>query len=164
MRMTNRTQHVPALLILSTVLLLSGCPFWDTGSCEVNYPTSQPTTESRQVKVTEFTQAPSTMGKIYLYQQYLFINAPYQGIYIYDNSDATQPIPLIFIEISGNVDMAIKEGYLYVDSYGALVTIKLVDDFGNVLIDANNIAEVSRVEKVFPNYSIDYGGLGNDSC
>ena len=85
MKKISFRQQIPALLILTTVLLLSGCPFIDWGDCGVNDLRPQSTSEISQVKVSEFTQAPSVMGKIYLYQQYLFINSPYSGIYIYNN-------------------------------------------------------------------------------
>ena len=47
-----------------------------------------------------------------------------------------------FIEIPGNVDMAIKDDILYADSYIDLVAI----DISNV----TNPIEVKRVEDVFP--------------
>jgi len=163
MRMTKLKQHISALLILSTTLLLSGCPFigfGDEGCNSSNVSSSAINSQIKHVGVSEFTQAPTIMGKIYLYQQYLLINSPYKGIYIYNNSDATQPLPLVYLDIPGNVDMAIKDGYLYVDSYSDLVTVRLVDDLGNVLIDVKNVAEVSRVGNVFPLFS--RSNFGND--
>ena len=47
-----------------------------------------------------------------------------------------------FIEIPGNVDIAIKDNILYADSYVDLVSI----DVSNF----SNIAEVGRIQKVFP--------------
>jgi hypothetical protein len=35
-----------------------------------------------------------TTGKIYVYQQYLFINEPEKGVHIFDNSSPNSPINL----------------------------------------------------------------------
>ncbi len=80
--------------------------------------------------------------KIYLYQNYLLVNSANQGIHIYDNTDPANPQHVIFINIPGNVDIAIKQDYLYVDSYIDLVTIDISD--------MNTIKEVHRVENMFP--------------
>ena len=52
------------------------------------------------------------------------------------------PDPVLFINIPGNVDMAIKEDVLYADSYVDLVAIDVSD--------LNNVKEVGRMEDVFP--------------
>jgi len=81
-------------------------------------------------------------GKIYSYGRYLFINAPNEGIHIYDNADPAQPQNISFLKIPGNIDMAVQNGLLYADSYVDLV-----------VFDLNNPAEptmVGRTENVFP--------------
>lgn len=55
-------------------------------------------------------------GKIYVYQNYLFINEINEGIHIFDNSNTAKPINLSFITISGNRDMAVKDNVLYADN------------------------------------------------
>ena len=47
-------------------------------------------------------------GKIYFYQDYIFINEIREGIHIIDNKNPKNPIPLAFVKIKGNVDMAVK--------------------------------------------------------
>ena len=81
-------------------------------------------------------------GKIYFKDQYIFINERMKGVHVYDVSNPNSPQNKGFIEIPGNVDIAIKDNILYADSYIDLVSID-VSSF-------SVIKEVGRVEKVFP--------------
>ncbi|HEY3371131.1 MAG TPA: hypothetical protein VGK10_09805 [Prolixibacteraceae bacterium] len=93
------------------------------------------------VKMTEAREM-NNPGKIYFKDQYIFINEKMEGVHVYDVSDPANPQNKGFIEIPGNVDIAIKDNILYADSYVDLVSID-VSSF-------TAIAEVGRVEKVFP--------------
>lgn len=81
-------------------------------------------------------------GKIYMKDQYLFVNEKYKGIHIFDNTNPSAPVNLGFIDIPGNVDLAIKGSFLYADSYVDLVVISIRD--------MNNPVEISRIENIFP--------------
>ncbi len=81
-------------------------------------------------------------GKIYFKDQYIFINEKMEGVHVYDVSDPANPQNKGFIEIPGNVDIAIKDNILYADSYVDLVSI----DVSNF----SAIREVGRIQKVFP--------------
>ncbi len=81
-------------------------------------------------------------GKIYFKGQYIFINEAMKGVHVFDVSDPKNPQNKGFIEIPGNVDIAIKDNILYADSYVDLVSID-VSDF-------SKIAEIGRVKDVFP--------------
>jgi len=93
------------------------------------------------VKMTEAREM-NNPGKIYFKDQYIFINEKMIGVHVYDVSDPTNPQNKGFIEIPGNIDIAIKENILYADSYIDLVSID-VSSF-------SAIAEVGRVQKIFP--------------
>lgn len=67
------------------------------------------------------------IGKIYLYNNLVFINTPNEGVHVYDNTDPYSPTKMTFINIPGNIDIAIHQGYLYVDSYMDLVTVDIHD-------------------------------------
>ncbi len=84
-------------------------------------------------------------GKIYLFGKTLFVNEPGKGIHVINNADKSNPISLSFINIPGNVDMAVKDNILYADSYFDIVVFDLSD--------VNNIKQVNRVEDVYMNYS-----------
>ncbi len=79
-------------------------------------------------------------GKVYTYQDYIFINDKYQGIHVIDNSNPEQPVKIAFITIPGNVDISVKDDYLYADSLTDLVVIDISD--------INNISLVNRLENV----------------
>ena len=81
-------------------------------------------------------------GKIYFKDGYIFVNEEMKGIHIIDNRNPQSPVNLKFIEIPGNVDLAVKNNILYADSYIDMVAID-ISDIGNP-------KEVSRVKDVFP--------------
>ncbi len=81
-------------------------------------------------------------GKIYVYGETLLINEKNKGIHVVDNSDRTNPTNKHFIEIPGNIDLAVKDGYLYVDSYVDLIVLN-INDF-------DNITKIHRRDEVFP--------------
>lgn len=81
-------------------------------------------------------------GKIYFKGDFIFVNEYQKGIHVVNNTDPTNPVIEKFIEIPGNVDLAVKGDMLYVDSYVDLVTI----DISNL----DNIIEVDRDTNVFP--------------
>ncbi|MCK3684292.1 hypothetical protein [Maribellus sp. YY47] len=90
-------------------------------------------TESRELKVP---------GKIYFKDNLLFVNEMFEGIHILDMTNPADPENIGFIEIPGNVDIAIRNNTLYADSYVDLVAIDISD--------IDHPAEVDRVEDVFP--------------
>jgi hypothetical protein len=80
-------------------------------------------------------------GKIYIYEDYLFINEPQKGIHILDNSNPSSPSNVNFINVPGNVDLAINSNFLYADSYVDLLVFDISD--------VRNINLTERVEDVF---------------
>jgi len=82
-------------------------------------------------------------GKIYIKDNYLYINEVNKGIHVYDNTNSASPVYVCFINIPGNVDMAIKGDVLFVDSYIDLVSINISDQ--------QNPAVIDRVSNAFPN-------------
>lgn len=85
-------------------------------------------------------------GKIYLYRHYILISNPNDGIHIYDNSDPQNPIHLLYINIPGNLDIAVKGDFLYVDSYIDLVAL----DISNIDTNINSVVETHRIKDIFP--------------
>jgi hypothetical protein len=70
-------------------------------------------------------------GKIYVYGKYLLVNEIKKGIHVFDNTNPAEPLPVGFLQVLGNTDMAIKDGQLYADHMGNLVALT-VNDFGSV--------------------------------
>lgn len=115
-------------------------------------------TESVRVTLNELRTGIKTLpaqdlenpGKIYVKDNYLFINEVKKGIHIIDNSNPSLPKAISFIQILGNVDIAVKGNILYADSYTDFVAF----DISN----PNAVKEVSRTKEVFSNGQVD--GIG----
>lgn len=83
-------------------------------------------------------------GKIYAYQQYIFVNDKDKGVHIIDNRNPLQPSRINFLKIPLNRDVSIKGDYLYADSGMDLVVFNIAN--------INNIQMIGRVENVLENY------------
>ncbi|GGW34435.1 LVIVD repeat-containing protein [Arenibacter certesii] len=79
-------------------------------------------------------------GKIYVYGDYIFINDQFKGVHVIDNSEPKSPKKIAFIKIPGNIDISIKDNYLFADSIMDL----LVLDISNI----HSIKTVNRLENV----------------
>ncbi len=89
------------------------------------------------VKITAPQQIES-QGKIYLKDNYLFINEPNKGIHIFNVSKKEKPIAVKFIKIYGNVDIAVKTNTLYADSYTDLLIFNITDPVNPIFIKRIN--------------------------
>ena len=78
--------------------------------------------------------------KVYAYQEYVFINDKSKGVHIIDNSNPQQPVKIAFLEIPGNVDISVKDNFLFADSIMDLIVLDISD--------INNIEQVNRLEGV----------------
>ncbi|GHE30304.1 LVIVD repeat-containing protein [Sphingobacterium griseoflavum] len=147
-----------AWLFLLAALLFYGC---DKVTTERTYAVRLPTFVSMSTlrlqaeQMVVLPQPLESTGKIYVYGDYLFINEPMKGIHIYNNADPKSPVPLTFLKVPGNVDMAINAGMLYVDSYVDLLTFDLADPAKPTLVHRNEDVFVSL-------YQRDYTNAGSD--
>ena len=88
-------------------------------------------------------------GKIYYKDHFIFLNEINKGIHVIDNSNPSSPQNIAFINIPGNVDLAVKDNILYADSYSDLVAINISDPA--------HCTEVNRIQDVFPDRTYNYG-------
>ncbi|MHA4846917.1 LVIVD repeat-containing protein [Flavitalea antarctica] len=72
-------------------------------------------------------QTISSPGKIYILGKYIFLNELNKGVHVIDNANASSPKVIGFINIPGNVDIAVKGNILYADMYADLLTIDISD-------------------------------------
>lgn len=93
-------------------------------------------------------------GKLFIYGNYIFLNEIDKGIHVIDNSNPASPRNVAFIDIPGNLDLAVKDNVLYADLYGDLVTL----DISNPL----NVAVKKYSEGVFPYRQYGFG-FSNDT-
>ncbi len=127
-------------------IILSGCT--DVVTEMITYKVNEPiymTTDvfRNSVKVSKVPHSISSIGKMCLYNNFLYISEPQKGIHIIDNSDPSNPHITGFIEILGNADLAIRNGMLYADSYIDLVWFDVTDP--------SNPALKGRLDSIFTN-------------
>ncbi|MFX0558516.1 LVIVD repeat-containing protein [Maribacter sp. CXY002] len=131
------------LFLLVVLILISSCDKKDDGDYE-DYLVARPL----KVSIEEFKNGVDVVsplpinesGKIYAYKDYIFINDKYKGVHVIDNRVPSSPQKIAFIKIAGNVDISIKDDYLYADSLMDLIVLDVSD--------INNISIVSRMENV----------------
>jgi hypothetical protein len=93
-------------------------------------------------------------GKIYILGRYLFVNEIDKGVHIIDNSNPSNPRAVAFVDIPGNIDIAVRGSYLYADMYKELVVVDISDPL--------NAKLVKEVPNVFSDRY--YGTVVNDSA
>jgi hypothetical protein len=130
------------LILLPAVFFLQGC-LKDT--CLNTYKIYTPVYKTlSQVRAEMKSTAPKPIqapGKIYVYGNYIFMNEVDKGIHVIDNSNPSAPSRIGYINIPGNVDLAVNGSYLYADSYSDVI----VFDISNPV----NVTPVKFMNNVF---------------
>ena len=98
-----------------------------------------------QVISSESPRTISDPGKIYLWDNYIFVNEINKGIHVIDNSNPSSPVFVSFMNIPGNIDISVKDNILYADNFLDLVAVDISTISSPVV--------VKRIDKQFP-YSI----------
>ena len=80
-------------------------------------------------------------GKIYNYKDYVFVNDKNKGVHIINNSNPEKPVKISFLNIPGNVDISVKDDFLYANSFVDLV----VFDISNI----NQVKKVNILKDIF---------------
>ncbi|MEM0993577.1 MAG: hypothetical protein AAGI49_11135 [Bacteroidota bacterium] len=136
----------PTLILLLSTFLLQSClqDACDASRTFVRFdPVYRQASDIRLPVESESPRALENPGKIYYYQQYMFINERQEGIHVIDNSDPENPQNIAFITIPGNVDMAVRGNTMYADNYMDLL-----------VLDISNLTQpriMDRQEDVFIN-------------
>jgi len=99
------------------------------------------------VSVNQAGQSLSVPGKIYIYGDYLFITEAGKGIHVVDNTNPVFPHFINFINIPGNVDIAINNNILYADNYVDLLAFDITNP--------KHITQVKRLDDAFDAYYYD---------
>ena len=120
-----------------------------TDECEttITYTVQDPIFMTRSAMVNAVQSQPaktlSTPGKIYSYGDYVLINELYKGIHIIDNTNPAAPKNIAFLNIPGNVDMAIRDNILFADAGPDLLALDITDP--------NNVVLKNHTFNLFPN-------------
>ena len=108
----------------------------------------------RKPIVTIPSREVANLGKIYVYKNLILANERNEGIHVFDNSDPSAPKYVLFIKIPGNLDIAVKDSYLFADSY---IDLEVID-----ISNTENVSEVKRIKDMFP-YDT-YQNIPEDIC
>ncbi len=125
-------KHLKICLVFLTSSLFFGCSESETPeSVQALKPVYGTLNDiSSSIKSVD-VQPIKKVGKIYTINNLLFINEVGKGVHVIDNSLKVSPKKIKFIEIPGNVDIAIKGNYMYADIGSGLATIN-ISDINNV--------------------------------
>ncbi len=138
----------PTLLVLIVCCIVASALQSCNDSCEEVYtytmlePVYRSAKEIRETTVS--VEAPRELkdpGKLYFKHPYIFINEKNKGIHVINNSNNRNPQNVAFLNIEGNVDIAVKGNILYADNYTDLLAIDITDP--------QSARVVNRVEEVF---------------
>ncbi|MBT8187146.1 MAG: hypothetical protein HKP38_01200 [Croceitalea sp.] len=139
-------------LLLGFFMVLISCEENSSDEEFADYLVAKPLVMSR----TEFVNSVEVVdplpinesGKIYAYQNYIFINDAFKGVHVIDNSNPASPQKIAFIKIAGNVDISIKDNFLYADSITDLIVLDISNI--NAIQIVNRMQNVLRENVVFP--------------
>ena len=139
------TVEVLSFLLIATMLSFSAC-IKDTCKQEYTYTYYEAVYKTKaEVRANIKTNAPrqaENTGKIYIRGNIIFLNEVDRGIHVINNANPSQPVNVAFIDIPGNMDMAVKGNILYADLYTDLVAIDITDPL--------NVKVKKVIEGVFP--------------
>lgn len=136
----------PAIVLFTTALAVGLGSCKDSCKNEMIYDANVPVYLSyedlRKPVTLESSKALEKPGKFWRKDAYLFVSDVNKGIHIYNVSNANAPQELVFVNVPGVMDVAVKGNYLLADSYTDL----LVLDISN----ASQPTQVKRLQNVFP--------------
>lgn len=110
-----------ALLFLGTGCLKDNC----TRTYTMYTPVYKTTAEVRANIKSNAPRQVDNPGKLVILGNYIFLNEIDKGIHVIDNTNPSSPVNKHFIDIPGNVDIAIKGSTLYADLFTDLVTLDI---------------------------------------
>ena len=146
-------RHLMSILQLGiTVILtasLSGC---DKEKVTRSYTWYTPVYRALPEVRAEMKSSPARVvknpGKIYIYQNYIFLNEFDEGIHIFDNSNPSSPKNIGFIPIPGTEELAVRNNVLFADSYSDLVSFDISDP--------KAVTAIKFTENAFPYRNVYY--------
>lgn len=93
------------------------------------------------ISVAEATTI-DTAGKIYVFDNLLFINEKNKGFHVFSNTDPENPEPLHFIKAPGTTDVSIRNQVYYVNQAVDLVAFRYQTN--------GELTVLKRIPNVFP--------------
>lgn len=135
-------------LVAAVIFSFSGCTdqiLQSTVTYTVMEPVYMTPQEIRDAASIVAPEGLGQTGRIYLYENYIFVNEMGKGIHVVNNINPEEPVVESFINLPGNYNMSIKGDIMYADSYMDMVAI----DISNL----SSIEIVDRIENIFTNFN-----------
>jgi len=147
------------MLLIGCCLLLQSC--W-LSSTEDDFPPQiqdyyQPVTMLRSEfnETTSLQTTPEVIvnsGKIYVKDNFIFINERNKGFHIIDNTDPTNPQNIAFLNVLASSDLTIKGYSVYVNNGTDLLALTIDTQSGTMEI-------TKRVPNAFPQLTSPFGNV-----
>jgi hypothetical protein len=94
-------------------------------------------------------------GKIYLYNDYIFVNERGRGVHVINNTNPQNPLNIKFLSIPGNYDIAIRNNILFADNVKDLVAID-ISNLDNPVVKSRIPNVYDEVKQMFPDFVAGY--------
>ena len=94
-------------------------------------------------------------GKIYVKNNFLFINEPYKGFHVVDNTNPENPIFVKFISCPGATDLIFKGNTFYINQAVDLIAVQFNDTFSEIIV-------TKRIRNIFPEIQSPDGFYGSE--
>ena len=122
-----RNKFLLPLLVFASLVLNSCLKDKITHTYTLMTPIYKSKTEVYANIKSNAPQAIESPGKLFLYGNYIFLNDIEKGVHIIDNTNPASPVVKAFINIPGNLDIAVKGNTLYADLYTDLIVVDITN-------------------------------------
>jgi hypothetical protein len=131
-------------LLLVLPFLISSCFGPSNDSFQFKYEPVYMTRTAFENSISVITAKPTiTAGKIYIKDNFLYVNDVNKGFQIYNYSNPSNPVAIGYINFPGATDMAIRNNAIHVNQATDLVSIEIFPI-------TNTIGVTNRIKNVFP--------------
>lgn len=114
-----------ASYFIASLLFSLGACCYPCADYESDYTAITMTREELKTSIVmSDTREVSQVGKIYIKDDFIFVNEVNKGFHIYDNSTPSAPLKVKFLEIPGATDVAIRGTNMYINQATDLVTLQ----------------------------------------
>ena len=153
----KKSIHFLSLLsAFAFIFIIQGCVKDTLTSTYTSFePVYKTKTEVLQSIKSSQPQPLSHTGKLVLYGNYIFVNEINKGVHVINNTNPSSPQNIAFINIPGNIDLALKNNMLYADIYTDMITI----DINN----PQNVIVKKVTNNVFPERQYSNGFIADSS-
>jgi hypothetical protein len=114
------------IILLSLAMLFQSCL---KDKVLHTYTIFTPVYQSKQTVYANIKSNPvkaiENPGKLFVYGNYIFLNEIDKGVHVIDNTNPAAPQVKAFINIPGNLDIAVKGNTLYADLYTDLILVDI---------------------------------------